>query len=155
MARKFFTQNNTAGTAGGSAVDVLSVQSPTSPTIRPRLYEVLFSSVATPADYNTLWALFRASGAAATGGTSKTPTPLDAGDPASSCTAMSGLTLATETVGTAALLQVAVNLRATFRWVAVPGCELVFSNVNFGGIVAQTITQSTSHAVNCGFYWEE
>jgi hypothetical protein len=157
MARNYSVSNNAAGTANGTNVDLLALQLPTSPTVRSKLYDFTLSSVATPADQSALYTIMRTTTAgAATGGTAFTPVALDNGDPVSLSTAMSGLTIATAAVTAASwLIQVSVNLRATFRWVAVPGKELAAQNANFGGFMFRTLSSTASFASNVQAYYEE
>jgi hypothetical protein len=91
--------------------------------VRPRLYDLMLGSPSTPADQAASWVLKRSS-SASTGGTACTPSPIDPGDPVSLSTAMVAPSMSAPTLGVV-LLQWAQNLRATFRWVAAPGKEIV------------------------------
>src|SRR3954469_6981252 len=86
-------------------------------TIRPRIYDVIFSSAATPADNAALYAFQRCT-TAGTPGSSLTPQAEDPGDPSS--LASSGLAVfgaGPTLTASAFLLQIAHNQRATVRWV--------------------------------------
>jgi hypothetical protein len=83
----------------------------------------MLGSPSSPSDQAASWVIKRSS-TASTGGTAVTPSPIDPGDPASLCTAMVAPSMSAPTLGVI-LLQWAQNLRATYRWVAAPGKELV------------------------------
>src|ERR1035437_165384 len=102
--------------------------------VRPKLYDLMLGSPSTPSDQAASWVL-RRSTTASTGGTAVTPAPIDPGDPVSITTAMiaPSMSAPTLTVG-ATLLQWAQNLRATFRWVAAPGKEIVAPAIAANGL---------------------
>lgn len=90
--------------------------------VRPHIYDILVGSNATPADNSSEWWLLRFTAAGTS--TAVTPEKVDSGDPAA--TAPCGKNHSAEpTYGTVPLLDIAVNQRATFRWVAAPGSEIV------------------------------
>lgn len=124
-------------------------------TIRPKIYDVYFSSSATPADNAALYAFQRCT-TAGTPGSSLTPQALDNGDPAS--LASSGL--ATFSVGptltaSAFLLQVAHNQRASVRWVAAPGGELVIPATASNGIAVVPTSVSSAFSDSVTIHYEE
>ena len=90
---------------------------------RFKLYDFTVGSDATPADVAITWLVGRVNTAAPTGGTSSNPNPLDAADAAMSTLGMQAAT-AGPTAGVT-LMEFALNQRATFRWIAAPGSELV------------------------------
>lgn len=90
--------------------------------VRPHIYDILVGSNATPADNSSEWWLLRFTAAGTS--TAVTPEKVDSGDPAA--TAVCGKNHSAEpTYGSVPLLDIAVNQRATFRWVAAPGSEIV------------------------------
>jgi len=93
-----------------------------SAAIRPMIYDVMVGSKAAPADYACGYDIARSTGAS-TGGTTPTPSPLIPTDPASTTTGVAGATGGS--TKSTVLLSFSVNQRATFRWVASPGSELV------------------------------
>lgn len=107
---------------------------------RLRVYDVILGSEATPADAAILWTFRRCSAA----GTSTGVTPQNL-DPASFTTEYdAGENHTIEPTYTANLivLTVPLNQRATFRWVAAPGGELVFPATASNGFGIQTPTSS-------------
>jgi len=112
---------------------------------RLRVYDAMFGSEATPADAAILWTFRRCSAA----GTSTSVTPQNL-DPASSTTEYdAGENHSIEPTFTAGaiLLNVPLNQRATFRWVAAPGGELVMPATASNGFGIETDTISTGTPV--------
>lgn len=113
-----------------SAKTALTLVSAT--TIRPEIYDVVLGFSSAPAD-NALTAYIQRFTAAGTV-TAVTPVALDPADPAS--LAASGENASGEPTYTAnaILLRIAMNQRATHRWIADPGRALKFpATANNGG----------------------
>jgi len=89
--------------------------------IRPALYDFSVGTSGTPADNVVVWQVqrFTASGTR----TGVTPTALDSGDPAS--TGVSGQQHTVEPTYTTEVWRDGMNQRASYRWVAAPGGEIV------------------------------
>jgi len=122
MARSY-SVNGAATNTASATLPLINLVSAT--TIRPKVYDVLMGSDATPADNAAKYAFQRGT-TAGTAGSSITPQAIDPGDPS----ALASAGLAVFSVGptltaNAFLLQWAQNQRATFRWVAAPTKELV------------------------------
>ena len=100
-------------------------------TVRPKVYDILVGSDATPADNAAKFVLQRST-ATGTTPTTVTPAPIDPGDPSSLSSFAS--TWATAPSFTLAIFQWAQNQRATFRWVAAPTKELVLPNAANAGL---------------------
>lgn len=112
---------------------------------RLRVYDMMFGSEATPADAAILWTIRRCSAA----GTSTAVTPQNL-DPASATTeydAGENHTVEPTFTAGAVLLNVPLNQRATFRWVAAPGGELVMPATASNGFGIETDTISTGTPV--------
>lgn len=112
---------------------------------RLRTYDVIIGSEATPADAAILWTFRRCSAA----GTSTGVTPQNL-DPASFTTeydAGENHTIEPTYTAGAILLNIALNQRATFRWVAAPGGELVMPATASNGFGIETDTISTGTPV--------
>ncbi len=86
--------------------------------MRGEIYEMLLSSSGTPADNALLWRVQRFTAAGTT--TAYTPTPLDPQDPVSLCAG--GVTATIEPTYTSAkiLFSIALNQRASHRWIGDP-----------------------------------
>jgi len=125
------TQQALATTYGGS---VLSVVGPTTTPRRGKIYDLLIGTNGTPADNFIEWDISRVTtgSTSAAGGTLITPQSLDPADAAATsvCTVNSSLTA---TISVQDILYVGVNQRASYRWVAAPGSELVWPATSSNG----------------------
>lgn len=95
----------------------------TTTAIRPRIYDVLLGVSGSPADNAILWNMQRYTAAGTA--TSVTPTALDSGDPAATASAGKAHTVDPTYTSGAVLFNLALNQRASHRWVAAPGGEIV------------------------------
>lgn len=122
-------------------------------TIRPRIYDILMGSSATPADNALEWLLQRYTAAGTA--TSVTPHGLDPGDPAASATAGKNHTVEPTYTAGAILLDVAINQRSTQRWVAAPTGEFVLPATGANGAGLQPVHASfTGNVIGTIHYWE-
>lgn len=112
---------------------------------RLKWYDIMLGSEATPADAALLYTIQRCTTAGT--GTGVTPQPLDPADAATEADAAENHTIEPTYTAGGILLNVAVNQRATFRWVAAPGGELVSPATAANGIGVQTDTISTGTPV--------
>jgi|SRR5262249_44421595 len=117
------------------------------------IYDILFGADGTPAD-NAL--VYKADRQTSVGtGTSATPSPIDTSDAAALITATVNHTAEPTGIGNI-LIEVPVNQRASYRWVAAPGGELVVPATNTTGIGfrAKSPTGYTG-TVGCSLhFWE-
>lgn len=140
---------NASGSSNKTLVTVIGAT-----TVRPRVFDIILGSQATPADQAAEYSIKRFT-AAGTAGSSPTPNPLDPSDVASVATA--GITHSAEPTYTAGstLLDINLNQRATFRWVASPGMELVGPATASNGL-GLSLVASTAALVQYGnvFFFE-
>lgn len=101
-------------------------------TVRPRIYDVVLSSTATPADNAGNYSLKRTTTAGTA--TAVTPQALDSANPAAVTTAGKAHTAEPTYTAGSDVLYISTNQRATFRWVAAPGGELVVPATANNGI---------------------
>ena len=103
--------------------------------IRPAIYDIMIGSNATPADNSSEWQALRFTAAGTS--TAVTSVALDSADPAA--TSVCGKNHSAEPTYSPAvpLLDIALNQRATFRWVAAPGSELMAPATAANGIGLQ------------------
>ena len=100
-------------------------------TVRWNLYDILMGASGTPADNALVYDLIRIT---ATGtGTTVTGEPLDPGDPTALVLGEEDTTIEPTTAGIA-LIEIPVNLRASYRWIAAPGSEIVVAAVAGEGL---------------------
>lgn len=117
------------------------------------IYDVMFGADGTPADNAMAYKLDRQTSTGTR--TSATPAPLDSGDAAALITA--GVCTTIEGIITSAtqLLEVGVNQRASYRWVAAPGGELVVPATNVAGIGLRSKSPAYTGTVLCSInFWE-
>ncbi len=100
---------------------------------RAWIYDLTFSADAAPADTVIVYKADRCS-SAGTAGATAVPAPLDAADAAALIVAGVCHSAEPTPVSATQLIEVAVNQRASYRWVAAPGGELVVPAVNVTGI---------------------
>lgn len=149
MARRYSVAAQDANTAATTLVGVTSAT-----TVRPRIYDLVCGSDATPADNACEFNLQRTTAAGTS--TAFTPIAIDPADPASLASAGFNHSIEPTYTASALLLEWAQNQRATFRWVAAPSSELVLpaTAANGAGVISVTVAGS---AVNTNFqiYFEE
>jgi hypothetical protein len=148
MAKYAVECNRTASTT-------LSVGTVTADGTRPRrgkLFDLMFGSEATPADNVFLWQVQRCTAAGTSTGV--TPFPLDPADAATEADAGENHTVDATVTANAILLSIPLNQRASYRWVAAPGGELVYPATAANGLAVRTPT-ATAVAVSATVHFEE
>lgn len=149
MARRYSIDGQDTNTADTTILGLTSAT-----TIRPRIYDLVMGSDATPADNAGEYVIQRTTGAGTS--TSVTPTALDPGDPAATAAAGEAHSSEPTYTANAILLQWAQNQRATFRWVAAPGGEIVLPATAANGIGLRVIGIAGSAVnMNCTIHFEE
>lgn len=124
------------------------IQSTATTPGRIKVYDLIVGSEASPADNVFLYTLDKvtAQGSLA-GGTAVTPQKLDEADRAALADALDTNITTNPTIG-GRLLTIPLNQRATMRWVAPPGGELVSPATDNTGFALQTPTASGLVAVS-------
>ena len=107
---------------------------------RLKFYDFIFGSEASPADNAFLYIAQRCTALGTS--TAVTPSPLDPADAATESDAGENHTIEPTYTANLVLLSIALNQRATFRWVAAPGGELVTPATASNGLGIQTTTAS-------------
>lgn len=140
MGRKYSIDGQDTNTAATSILGLTSAS-----TIRPKIYDVLMGSAATPADNAGRYVLQRNTTAGTS--TAVTPQAIDPDDPAA--LAASGEAHSAEPTYTAnaIMLRWSQNQRATFRWVASPGGEIMLPASAANGVGIQTLAIGGSAVV--------
>ncbi len=148
--------NQQAGTPqvmSSSFKTLLIVNAQTASLRRGRLYELDVAADGTPGDTELLYDVSRQTAAGTA--TSVTPNPLDPADTAALSAASANATAEGTITAASQLLAFALNQRATFRWVAAPGGELVWPATNANGLAVRAKSASyTSTAQADGFFTE-
>ena len=121
-------------------------------TVRPKLYDILIGSAATPADKA---ADFRVRRFTADGtGTGGTVVALDPDDPTGLATTKYGHT-AEPTYAGGSLLRFGMNQYTTFRWLAAPGGELIAPATANNGLGLYTASSTGTAAHIATMHWTE
>lgn len=107
---------------------------------RGKWYDLVFGSEASPADNAFLYIVQRCTALGTS--TAVTPSPLDPADAATESDSGENHTIEPTYTANLVLLSIALNQRATFRWVAPPGGELVYPATASNGLGIQTTTAS-------------
>ena len=129
-----------------------AIYNPSSGMRRFRVWQLIIGSTASPADNDFLVRAAKST-TAPTGGTAVTPEPLDNADAATPILCMDG-TITNGTVGNA-VLEIALNQRATVIWSAHPGCELVAPAVADDGFHFTTPTALNTPAIDMTAFFED
>lgn len=121
---------------------------------RFKIYDMIFGSEATPADNAFLWTIQRCT-TAGTGTTVTNVPPLDGADAAALFDALQNLTVDPVLTANTVVLELPLNQRASFRWVAAPGSELVAPATGLNGFAIRTPTATGLVAVTTTQFVDE
>lgn len=131
---------------------MLSIISAT--TIRPKIVEVGIGSAATPADHATKFYIGRTTADGT--GTAFTPIALDPSDPAAVFTSKYDYSAEpTYAANALALGPFGLNQRAPYRWVAMPGFELIAPATAANGLALRSASGTGTAIHECYFLVEE
>lgn len=143
------TQQNLTTTYVGA---ILGLNSSTTTLKRGKVYDLLIGTNGTPADNAVEWDISRVTTASTA--TVITPQPLDMADSA----ALSVCTANSSTMGTISLQNLfyaGINQRASYRWVAAPGSELVWPATSSAGMQLRARSPGYTSTVTGSWYWQE
>ena len=121
---------------------------------RNTVYELWMGNEGAPADLTTVYTIARVT-SDGTSSDAVTPSPIDPADRASQCTCQENHTAEPAYASGGELLEIPLNHRATFRWVAAPGSELITPATNNSGLGAKALHASATTEWRVGFMWEE
>jgi hypothetical protein len=140
-----------------SATTCLGITSNTSTVQRNWIYELVFGNVGTPADHLSIWTVQRCTAPGA--GVAVVGTRLDLADREAQ-----GVTNEDHGAGggseptytsTEELMEVPLNHRATYRWVAKDGSEIVTPATSGDGIGIHSLHASATTDFRAVVLWEE
>ena len=117
------------------------------------VYEMWFGNVGAPADQVSVHTVQRIT--ADGSGTAVTQTALDAADRASQCTCLENHTSEPTYTSNTEVLEIPLNHRATFRWVAAPGGEVWTPATDNNGLGFKSLHASVTTDWRVGAMWEE
>ncbi len=151
MARKYFGQSGSVASGANKGMwNLISAA-----TIRPHVYDIEIGSVATPADQAAAFQLVRTT-AVGTEGSGFTPTALDPANPASLADIGQGVFSGEPTkTADSALRSLPQNQRASNRWVAAPGGELIAPATASNGLCLETLSSTSTQAHQSMVHWTE
>lgn len=122
-------------------------------TVRPKIYDVLCTAYGSPGDNQAKYVLQRYTAAGTS--TAVTPQKLDPGDPAALASA--GYAHSGEPTYTAneEVLVISRNMRHPYRWVAIPGREIVLPATAANGVGCLVKEVSTTWTENVCIHFQE
>lgn len=127
---------------------------------RSRVYDILVGTVGTPADNSMYWSMQRATAGstpAYAGYASSVALALDPADTNSALSVVinSSIETAYSYTGTTNPWYVGVNQRASYRWVAAPGSEIVSPATSSAGIGLRVKSPAYTGAASATVMWSE
>ncbi len=137
-----------------SAITALTIASQ-STVHRNIIYDIVIANVGSPADLVTLHTIQRITNPNAANCTAVTPSLLDLADRAAQSACGENHTAEPTYTSNQELMEIPLNHRATFRWVAAPGGELITPATNNAGIGAKAVHASADTEWRVGCMWEE
>jgi hypothetical protein len=143
----------TQSTVSGSYKSVLSIAATSGSLRRGKVYDLLIGTNGTPADNYLQWDISRMTAAGTA--TSVTPQALDPADVAALGSANNNYTAEPTITASSSLLNVGVNQRASYRWVAAPGSELVFPATAANGLALRTLSGGYTGSATGDWMYEE
>jgi hypothetical protein len=121
---------------------------------RAKIYDLIVGSPAAPADNNVQFDVFRCT-TAGTAGSAVTPAALDLADTLASTIVAGQAHTVVPTVSGPSMLSIPLNQRATMRWVAPPGGELIIPATASNGFMIQTPVAANLPAVGGTVHFDE
>lgn len=116
-------------------------------------YEWDVSVDTAPADNVLTWKVDRQSTTGTR--TAITPPPLDAGDAASLVTCGANATIEPTVTASTQLWEMAINQRASYRWIAAPGSEIVMPATNVTGLGLRAKSPAYTSTALATLYFSE
>jgi hypothetical protein len=151
MAKYAITGQQAA--VSGSYKTVLDVFATSGALRRGKVFDVLIGTNGTPADNFLQWDISRMTADGT--GTAVTPNPLDPADVAALATAKNNYSAEPTITANSSLFNVGVNQRASYRWVAAPGSELLFPAVAGNGLALRALSGGYTGSATGGVMYEE
>jgi hypothetical protein len=136
-----------------SATSALSVTSNTSTVQRNWVYELTFGNVGTPADQVSIIVVQRVTAPGTA--TAVTPTLMDLADRAAQAVAGENHSSEPTYTSNTQVMEIPLNHRATFRWVAPPNGEIVCPATSGDGIGIHSLHASATTDWRAQAFWEE
>ncbi len=148
MARRYSVDGQDTNTDETTILGIVSAT-----TIRPKIYDIMATGYGTPGDYQAKYVVNRITTAGTS--TAVTPQALDPADPASLATCGYAHSGEPTYTANAVMLVIARNMRHPYRWVAIPGREIVLPATAANGVGVLVKEVSTAWTDNVCFHFEE
>jgi hypothetical protein len=149
MARRYAVTHETPA---GTTLTILELVNPDTVT-RAWIYDIVLGSDATPADLAGQFDVIR--GTVSGTGTAVAARALDPGNPAAKIAPEGGTFTGQTKTANSALLSIGLNQRATFRWVAAPGGEIVIPATADVWVGIESVAHGGTPNINATMHWEE
>ena len=120
---------------------------------RLRVADVFMGVEGTPSDQAMVWDISRITGPGTA--TAATPNAIDPADPVALSVAAVNHTVEPTVVAASNLLPAAVNQRASVRWVATPGKELIVPATNLAGLAFRAKSAGYVGFANVNAFYNE
>ena len=141
--------SSVAGATGTDAMgELISVA-----TVRPRIYDLVIGFGSTPVDAAARFEVPRQTTSAT--GTAAVENALDPGAPVADVITKEEVTVGPTVTADSQLLDFDVNTRATFRWVAQPGGELILPATAANGAFFNASSAAYTGIARVTVHWEE
>jgi len=138
-------------TPAGTNLTILALES--GATVVGKIHQIIVGSQSAPADIATRYDLIRHT-AAGVGGTATVEKPTDPQSAAAS-TNLRGGTMTEPTYEADFLLEIPLNQRATFTWIANPGREFRTVVGAASGIGVRSVVSGATPETSCTLAWDE
>lgn len=150
MARRYAETGTQGAVAATNKTSLVLVSAA---TIRPKLYDFSIGASGTPADNVLSWQLQRFTAAGTT--TAVTPVADDPADPAALASAGSNASAEPTYTANTVLFSLAMNQRASYRWVAAPSGEIICPATAANGVGMAVLSPGYTGGVTTAFMHEE
>lgn len=122
---------------------------------RAKIYDWMVGADGTPADNALVYTLQLQDASTAGTATSVTPIPLDAADPASDVTANENYSAEPTADDGIPFIELPINQRASYRWVAAPGGELILAATASIKILSEVLSAAYTGTAKASLHFEE
>ena len=117
------------------------------------IYDIMVGADGTPADNAMTFKVDRQTSAST--GSAAVPSPIDGGDAAATLVGTANYTIEPTVTAAKQLIELGMNQRASYRWVAAPGGELVVPASDTDGIGARVKSPGYTGTMVCTLqFWE-
>lgn len=148
--RRYSADGNAAAGTNVTIAEIVAVGA----TTRARIYDIIIGSDTVPADVATKFNIIRGT-VSGTPTTTVVPRALDPGDPASLMSGRIGTFSGQTKTATSSLLNISLNQRAAFRWVATPDGEIVIPATTDNWVGLESIGSGGVPNITVTFSWQE